>query len=351
MNQRNGIQHEDRGYGRNGSDRDRDSHSTRRSGMDDQRTMSPTTRESSRWESEGGQPRGGRSWDGESQSYGQSDRNQGRSYESSGRGNERDDGRLDMGPRSNVDSRNFDSRNDRDFDRSPRRFDAESASYDRDRSERESRGYGRNDSDRYFTQDRDASYWPGNYGPSSYGPNQDYGRDDRGFHGNGAGRDGSRMGMGTSDGMSRTGGVNDGYAYGTQQWNGSRQGSQSYGIGSFDGGYGTRSQEKSGKAPKNYTRSDERVREEVCDALAQSGHDWSDVDVTVSNGEVTLTGTVADRSEKLQAEHFADRVRGVNEVTNQLKIKRADDSASRASSSKDSSSSTADNNGSRRRTS
>ena len=78
-----------------------------------------------------------------------------------------------------------------------------------------------------------------------------------------------------------------------------------------------------GQAPKGYKRSDERVREDVCDRLCQ---DWdldaSDVEVSVSNGEVTLSGTVADRDQKFRVEHIADSVAGVNEVHNQLRVKR-----------------------------
>lgn len=183
-------------------------------------------------------------------------------------------------------------------------------------------------------------HWDGGYYAQSREPRV-YERDDR-FSRE---RDDSRYFTPSGD----TSRPRDASGYGTQQWNGTRQGSQSYGIGSFDGGYGGRTTETSGKAPKNYTRSDDRLREDVCESLARSGHDWSDVDVQVTNGEVTLTGTVSDRSEKLHAEHLADRVRGVNEVTNQIKIKRAegsDTSEMRSSSMTDHKS---DNNGSRKR--
>lgn len=78
-----------------------------------------------------------------------------------------------------------------------------------------------------------------------------------------------------------------------------------------------------GQGPKGYTRSDERILEEVCDRLQASGHDWSDVEVKVATGEITLSGTVAERSMKYEAEQRADGVRGVLDVINQIRVKRA----------------------------
>ena len=78
-----------------------------------------------------------------------------------------------------------------------------------------------------------------------------------------------------------------------------------------------------GRGPKGYKRSDERIREDVCDRLSEHhGIDASDVEVAVSNAEVTLTGTVADRDLKFRIERVADAVSGVNEVHNSLRICR-----------------------------
>jgi hypothetical protein len=75
--------------------------------------------------------------------------------------------------------------------------------------------------------------------------------------------------------------------------------------------------------PKNYRRSDERIREDICDRLAVSDEvDPSDIEVTVSNGEVTLTGTVQTRQMKFIAEETADEVAGVHDVHNQLRVAR-----------------------------
>lgn len=76
-----------------------------------------------------------------------------------------------------------------------------------------------------------------------------------------------------------------------------------------------------GKGPKNYSRSDDRVKEDVNDRLSDDPFiDASDIDVTVSNGEVTLTGTVDHRSTKRRAEDLAEAVSGVKNVENRLRV-------------------------------
>jgi len=75
-----------------------------------------------------------------------------------------------------------------------------------------------------------------------------------------------------------------------------------------------------GKGPKGYTRSDERIREDVCDRLSDDDElDASEITVTVKDGEVTLEGTVADRRAKHHAENLADAVSGVRDVHNRLR--------------------------------
>ncbi len=90
--------------------------------------------------------------------------------------------------------------------------------------------------------------------------------------------------------------------------------------------------EERGRGPKGYTRSDERLKEEVCERLSAQHRDWSDVDVQVSNGEVILTGTVSERHMKYEAEQTADAVRGVRDVTNQLRVRRESSAANGSSS-------------------
>lgn len=76
-----------------------------------------------------------------------------------------------------------------------------------------------------------------------------------------------------------------------------------------------------GRGPKNYSRSDERIREDVNDRLLEHGEiDASDVVVTVSDREVTLEGIVDDKRTKRLAEDIAESVSGVRDVHNRLRV-------------------------------
>jgi hypothetical protein len=78
-----------------------------------------------------------------------------------------------------------------------------------------------------------------------------------------------------------------------------------------------------GRGPKNYRRSDERIREDVNDRLGDDYYiDASDIEVQVSNSEVTLTGTVQNRNDKRRAEDIAESVSGVTNVENRLRVKQ-----------------------------
>ena len=78
-----------------------------------------------------------------------------------------------------------------------------------------------------------------------------------------------------------------------------------------------------GRGPKDYRRSDDRVREEVCDAMTDDPLlDASEITVAVSQGEVTLTGSVTTRDQKRRAEDVAECISGVRDVANQLRIAR-----------------------------
>ncbi|MGE5141045.1 MAG: BON domain-containing protein [Rudaea sp.] len=79
-----------------------------------------------------------------------------------------------------------------------------------------------------------------------------------------------------------------------------------------------------GKGPKGYQRSDERIRDDVSDRLMMDGLlDASRIEVTVQNGEVTLSGHVDARAGKRRAEAIADSVAGVQDVHNRLQVDRA----------------------------
>ena len=76
-----------------------------------------------------------------------------------------------------------------------------------------------------------------------------------------------------------------------------------------------------GKGPAGYQRSDERIREMVCESLTEDDQiDASHIEVAVSQGEVTLSGTVDDRQAKRDAEDCTWSVSGVRDVHNLLRI-------------------------------
>ncbi|GLC91153.1 hypothetical protein Tamer19_05610 [Cupriavidus sp. TA19] len=81
--------------------------------------------------------------------------------------------------------------------------------------------------------------------------------------------------------------------------------------------------------PKGYQRSDERIREDVCERLIECRYPVHDVEVNVAAGVVTLTGSVRDRGLKYRIEEIVDDTFGVKEVDNRL---RADAESGTASS-------------------
>ena len=99
--------------------------------------------------------------------------------------------------------------------------------------------------------------------------------------------------------------------------------------GDFDRGQGAfgfdrnRQGEHRGRGPKNYTRSDERIREDINDRLSDdSWLDATEIEVQVSQCEVTLTGTVNGREDKRRAEDIAEQVSGVKHVQNNLRVQQ-----------------------------
>jgi hypothetical protein len=76
-----------------------------------------------------------------------------------------------------------------------------------------------------------------------------------------------------------------------------------------------------GRGPKGYSRSDDRIREDVCERLIDDPHlDASAIDVAVESGDVTLTGTVDSRRSRQHAEDLAGCIRGVKGVHSSLGI-------------------------------
>jgi osmotically-inducible protein OsmY len=76
-----------------------------------------------------------------------------------------------------------------------------------------------------------------------------------------------------------------------------------------------------GRGPKGYRRSDDRIREDVSDRLTDDPFvDASDIEIQVSNAEVTLTGSVDSRNARRRAEDLSERVSGVTHVQNNLRV-------------------------------
>lgn len=75
-----------------------------------------------------------------------------------------------------------------------------------------------------------------------------------------------------------------------------------------------------GHGPKGYQRTDDRIFEDICEALSENPDlNPSDIEVKVEHGEVRLTGTVETRFDKRLAEDIACSVRGVKDVRNELR--------------------------------
>lgn len=77
-----------------------------------------------------------------------------------------------------------------------------------------------------------------------------------------------------------------------------------------------------GRGPKGYSRSDERIKEDVCERLMHDDQiDASEISVTVQDGVVHLSGSVEERWMKHQAEDIADSCTSVQDVRNELRVR------------------------------
>jgi osmotically-inducible protein OsmY len=194
-------------------------------------------------------------------------------------------------------------------------------------------------------------------GRGGYTPPRDYATD----YGRGGSSGSSSQGYGGSQSQGQTYGQGYGQrydqAYGqgyAQAYGRSSTGAQSYG-GTQDRGWGELGERSyggnrddrgeglghrvmegiksvfRGKGPKGYKRSDERVREDVLDRLNHlSMHaevDASEVEASVQDGDVTLTGFVTERRWKHMMEDAAEGVMGVRDVHNQIRVRREDETA------------------------
>jgi hypothetical protein len=116
-----------------------------------------------------------------------------------------------------------------------------------------------------------------------------------------------------------------------------RDAERDYGRGHADRGAGSRDYgvrpyddrdsrpNHAGRGPKNYRRSDERITEEINEALTRHRDiDATEIEVRCEAGVVTLTGTVDSRHAKRLAEDLAESASGVHDVKNELRVERGD---------------------------
>ncbi|WP_295820515.1 BON domain-containing protein [uncultured Deinococcus sp.] len=192
----------------------------------------------------------------------------------------------------------------------------------------QTQGYGQNQNMRW---DADNMTWRGPNDQQGGGRFQGAGQwqggrqDDRyGSSGlGGMGQRDSSQGYGSQGYGSQSYGGQFGRQQGQDSWSGQGGMGMGGGQGQGYGGYGTTESHR-GKGPKGYQRSDDRIREMVSDALEDDDRlDASNIEVQVQNGEVTLTGTVTDRTQKRRAEDCLDDLRGVRDVHNQLRVQQS----------------------------
>lgn len=201
-------------------------------------------------------------------------------------------------------------------------------SYDEEREDRLSYGGSIRDEEsrsRGYEGERGDIY---HYAPAGRRRGEPYGRgtyeqDDMSSGGVAGGARGYGYAYGPGHGGDRSTGR--GSWFGDRPGSASRFGSEHAGMG---GGYGIAAsgeEHHRGKGPKGYARSDDRIREDVCDCLTDDPMlDAGEIEVQVKNGEVTLSGTVSDRLAKRHAEDMIERVSGVKDVQNNIRAKERD---------------------------
>lgn len=99
------------------------------------------------------------------------------------------------------------------------------------------------------------------------------------------------------------------------------------GEGAYDNGYAEDRERYEafrshrGVGPKGYKRSDERISDDAHQRLTDDPWiDASNIDLAVSGGEVTLSGTVVSREAKHRAERIVEDLSGVHHVQNNLRV-------------------------------
>ncbi|MBV7411084.1 BON domain-containing protein [Maritimibacter sp. DP1N21-5] len=184
-------------------------------------------------------------------------------------------------------------------------------------------------------QRRDDDGYQGGYEDDDFRAQRDPGTfrgydylDPRDNWGRGAGRGGTRRDYGRDYRGSQGFGREDRGSLHERDW-GDRAADEVKSWFGDDDAERRRDNDKRGRGPKNYQRSDSRIQEDVNDELTDSDRlDASEIEVSVSDREVTLTGTVSSKAEKRWAEDCADRVSGVTHVQNNLRVSSGADQTS-----------------------
>lgn len=191
--------------------------------------------------------------------------------------------------------------------------------------------YSRYGFDRFSTERYNADRPGGIYGPESpgYGSGSNfYDRDHDWGRGGGYGRD-DAFGYDRSGSRSRA----FGSGWNDDRWSSRNQGRDERGfmdkaadeVASWFGDRGAerrREDDHRGRGPKSYTRSDDRIREDINDRLTDDSYvDATGIDVVVSGSEVTLSGMVDSRDQRRRAEDIAERISGVRHVQNNLRVR------------------------------
>ncbi|HKY93192.1 MAG TPA: BON domain-containing protein, partial [Nevskiaceae bacterium] len=151
----------------------------------------------------------------------------------------------------------------------------------------------------YGTREMGGSDYAGRYGAGSTG---------RGGYGSGSSWSGRPSRSGPQQWGREWNSENPVYAGGTEAWDPS------------DMGMSDRSRQ--GSMPKGYTRSDERIKDDVCEQLYRCGCNVSEVSIDVKGGTVTLEGSVTDRRLKHRIEDIVEECIGVKDVENRIRVTR-----------------------------
>ena len=201
---------------------------------------------------------------------------------------------------------------DQDRDERPRSFDEDDRNSpgrdddrfeparERDLGERGRWGNARDQTERY-------GQGQSGYGAGRYGDDRAYQSRNQSWYG----RDDRDRGIGTDDRFEGRGGAGFGNERSPERYGAPPP--TPYGMPSRG--------PHRGKGPQGYTRTDDRIKESICEALTDDEHlDASHIEVVVKNGDVILTGAVDERRDKRAAEDIAERQSGVKDIQNNLRV-------------------------------